>query len=501
MAIRTGKEFLEGLRDDRQIWLDGKRVEDVTTHPGLEGFAHTLADVYDLQHDPELSDLLTMESPTSGDLVSRGYVLPKSVDELIARREMIEFLARRSGGTLGRLPEYMATIITGMYDVRSVLAAEKPEYAANIESYLEHCRENDVSLTHSFADAPRDARIPRDQFDNLKVVEQRDDGIIVNGVKSVASLAPFADEYVGLAPNRPGLSADEIVYFAVPVTTDGLRMYCRRSFAQPVADHHPFTAGYDEQDAWVVFDNVLVPSSRIFYMQRTEVHMGLLAQVLPWAFYHILTRMACKAEALAGIGALISDYLGRNDQHTQLQLCELFGYVETLRSFLAAAEQNAIVTDGGHVIPNPTQITLGRIHSVDHHPQILQIVRELCGSGILMAPCAEDLANTDIGADIDRYLVGPDTNTLDRFRLLNLAWEYTGDSFGAVSCCSRCTMPGRSYGRSRSWPKPTMPSTSSRSRSSSPASGRRTTRPDPRRQRPQVSDRRPEAHRCRPRER
>ena len=431
MAIRTGKEYLDGLRDDRQLWLDGERVDDVTTHPGLSGFAQTMADVYDLQHDDRYRDLLTMESPTSGDLVSLGYVLPKSIDELIARREMIEFLARRSGGTLGRLPEYMATIVTGLYDVRAVLAAEKPEYEKNITDYLEFCRENDLSITHSFADAPRDARIPREEFHNLRVVEQRDDGLVVHGVKSVATLAPFADEYVALAPNRPGLASEEIVYFAVPVNTPGLRMYCRRSFAQPAASHTPLSAGYDEQDSWVVFDNVFVPAERVFYLQRTEVHMGLLQQILPWAFYHILIRMACKAEALAGIGALITDYLGRNDQQTQLYLCELYGYVETLRSFLAAAEQNALTTDGGHLIPNPTQITLGRIHSVDRHPQILQIVRELCGSGILMAPVAEDMANPEIVADIDKYLVGPDTNTLDRYRLLNLAWEYAGDSFGA----------------------------------------------------------------------
>jgi 4-hydroxyphenylacetate 3-monooxygenase len=181
----------------------------------------------------------------------------------------------------------------------------------------------------------------------------------------------------------------------------------------------------------MVFDDVFVPAARIFYMQRTEVHMGLLQQLLPWAFYHILIRMTVKAEALAGIGALISEYLGRDDQHTQLQICELYGYLETLRAFLAAAEQNAVMTDGGHLAPNPTQITAGRVFAVDRHPQILQIVRELCGSGILMAPVVEDLTNPEIKADIDRYLVGPDTNTLDRYQLLNLAWEYAGDSFAS----------------------------------------------------------------------
>jgi aromatic ring hydroxylase len=326
----------------------------------------------------------------------------------------------------------MATIVTGLYDVRDVLARENPEFATNITNYLEFCRENDVSMTHSFADAPRDARIPRGEFENLRLVERRPDGIVVSGVKSVATLAPFADEYIGLAPNRPGLASDEIVYFAVPANTPGLRMYCRRSFAQPPSTDHPLSAAFEEMDNWVVFDNVFVPSDRVFYLQHTEVHLGLLNQTLPWAFYHILIRMACKAEVLAGICASIVEYLGKEkDQYVQLQLCEVYGYVETLRAFLDAAEQHHLVTTHGSVIPNPTQITLGRIHAVDHHPRILQIVREICGSGILMAPGAADFDNPAIAADVHRYLVGPDANAPARFRMLKLAWEYAGDSFGA----------------------------------------------------------------------
>ena len=86
MPIRTGKEFLEGLRDDREVWLDGERVADVTTHPMLAGFAAELADIYDLQHDPDLQDLLTMTSPTSGERVSFGYIVPTSLDDLQRRR-------------------------------------------------------------------------------------------------------------------------------------------------------------------------------------------------------------------------------------------------------------------------------------------------------------------------------------------------------------------------------------------------------------------------------
>ena len=43
MAIRTGAEYLTGLRDGRTIWLEGERVADVTTHPRLARTAQTIA--------------------------------------------------------------------------------------------------------------------------------------------------------------------------------------------------------------------------------------------------------------------------------------------------------------------------------------------------------------------------------------------------------------------------------------------------------------------------
>jgi hypothetical protein len=36
----TGQEYLESLRDGREIWLYGERVADVTTHPASERLDH-----------------------------------------------------------------------------------------------------------------------------------------------------------------------------------------------------------------------------------------------------------------------------------------------------------------------------------------------------------------------------------------------------------------------------------------------------------------------------
>ena len=121
MAIRRGDEYLESLRDGRCVWLMGQRVEDVTTHPALAGCAHSVAAVYDLQHDPAHQELLTMPSPTTGQPVSLSYLLPQSVDDLARQRRMYEFLVRRAGGVAARLPQHLATVVLGLYDVRDLL--------------------------------------------------------------------------------------------------------------------------------------------------------------------------------------------------------------------------------------------------------------------------------------------------------------------------------------------------------------------------------------------
>ncbi len=66
MVVRTGRQYLDDLRDGRDVWLEGERVKDVTTHPKLAGMARTLAGIYDLQHDPALAEQMTFTSPRSG---------------------------------------------------------------------------------------------------------------------------------------------------------------------------------------------------------------------------------------------------------------------------------------------------------------------------------------------------------------------------------------------------------------------------------------------------
>ena len=111
MPARTGTEYLLGLTDNREVWFEGVRVKDVVAHPTLGPMAHTLAELYDLQWDPALKSKLTYSSPKTDDPVSLAFIQPRSVEDLIRRREMFKYWADFSGGMLGRTPDYLSAIL------------------------------------------------------------------------------------------------------------------------------------------------------------------------------------------------------------------------------------------------------------------------------------------------------------------------------------------------------------------------------------------------------
>jgi aromatic ring hydroxylase len=437
MPIRRGEEYLESLRDGRCLWLMGQRVEDITTHTALAGCARSVAEVYDLQHDPEYQALLTMPSPSTGQPVSLAYLQPHSVDDLARQRRMYECLVRRAGGVAARLPQHLATVVSGLYDVRGLLGEVDPVFAERAVRYFEYCREHDCSIATIFSDPLHHRSHPEAHPEPLRVVDKRADGIIVRGARGVGTQAPYANELLCLTAPRPHRKPEEVVYFGTPVHTKGIHVICREPLASTNPADHPVSPFWDEMDAIVVFDDVLIPWERVFYLRPSAgadvAFEGRLFQgaigLGPW---YVLVRMAVKAEVLLGICAAITDAIATATQPlVQMALADAMVYLETLRAFIQTAEANPVRSPSGLAMPNPTTALAARIVAIERYPHILQLIRELCGSGLLMAPGQADLHHPEIGPHLRRYVVGQDEGGPERLRLLKLAWEYACDSFGA----------------------------------------------------------------------
>src|SRR2546425_9083304 len=114
MPARTGAEYIQGLQDqEREIWLRGERIKDVTTHPGLANGVRAIASLYDLQNDPALRDEMTYVSPASRARVGLSFVIPRTKQELERRGAMMRRPARATCGMLGRSPDVMKVNFPG----------------------------------------------------------------------------------------------------------------------------------------------------------------------------------------------------------------------------------------------------------------------------------------------------------------------------------------------------------------------------------------------------
>jgi 4-hydroxyphenylacetate 3-monooxygenase len=429
-GLRTGEQYIESIRDAREVWVSGERVEDVPAHPAFSGAVNSVAAAFDLQHDPAARDIVTTESPSSGQPVPLTYKLPRSRDDLVERRRMIELFSRQTGGTMGRLPEYGGAFAVGLASLAAELGGDNE---ARIDSWFEHCRERDTCVVTSFVDPQVDRAKPAEETGLLHLVEERSDGIVISGCKSVATLAPAANEFLIITAPRRFANTGEVIYVSVPVESEGLRFFCRQPFAPGrLPADAPLSSRFDELDAWALFDKVFVPSERVFVSADVDLSQipGYFAKILAWPWYHNLVRVSVKAELLAGIATLLAQYLN-TWQFPQVQelVSEVIEYQHGIDAFIRGGEAEAVMTESGIIAPNPAFMSAGKVFAVQRYPRMLEIIRELAGQGIIMAPHSADLEQEEIGPIVKSYYDAHGIDADDRIKLFRLAWEIACDSF------------------------------------------------------------------------
>jgi aromatic ring hydroxylase len=72
--LKSGHDFLKGLRDGRRVYVGGEQVEDIAAHPGFRGGAASLAALYDWKADPAQRGLLSFTE--DGDDYSMWFLRP-----------------------------------------------------------------------------------------------------------------------------------------------------------------------------------------------------------------------------------------------------------------------------------------------------------------------------------------------------------------------------------------------------------------------------------------
>lgn len=256
MAIKTGKQYIDSLRDGRRLYIDGKVVSDVTAYKPLQGVIDTIASLCDDQHDPAYRDVLTYKSPTTGEAVSTTYLEARTAEEFKALAGCFHLRALRTFGLMGRLTDFMSAFLVDQ--AVALRALGKNEAAARAQGMVAHCRENDLQVTHALIDPQTDRSTLDAPSQAVQVVERRADGVVVSGCRMLSTLAPVANEcYVG--PYYPRKAGEEkfVLAFVVPMNAPGLSILARESFHRGEdAFDRPLSRRFDEGDAILMFDKV-----------------------------------------------------------------------------------------------------------------------------------------------------------------------------------------------------------------------------------------------------
>ena len=227
---------------------------------------------------------------------------------------------------------------------------------------------------------------------------------------------------------------DDVIYAALPPNAPGLRFFCREPFA-PGRERRdaPLSSRFDEPDCWALFDKVFVPTERVFFTGR-DVPLGNVGRyfghVLDWPWFHNLIRVGVKAELICGVCRLLAHYLG-TWQFPQVQeaVAETVEYAHAIQAFVRAGETDAVITESGIAAPSPAFMRVAKVYAVKNYPRMLEIVRELAGQGIIMAPRSVDLDTEEIGPLVRSYYTSPNGAADDRIKLFRLAWDLACDSF------------------------------------------------------------------------
>lgn len=460
--LKTGDEYRASLRDGREVWYQGERIEDVTTHPATAGGIDLIARSYDEQHDPGTQDILTFVRE-DGARISKAWMVPRTKADLKSRRESIEHIARATFGVFGRQMDMIATTQIGMEAYKHLIVENNPGYADNITRYVGWAGEQNIMLAAPVADpqgwrsrgsalgrrgiplfdtdkgsaiADPDRSVLDLEIDGtvlpgaLRVVKEDESGVWLGGAKIVASVGPQAHELLVSNLSLPDPTPDSSFWMLIPIGTPGVRLVCRETVSQPDASFHdhPVTSRGEEMDALAIFEDVFVPRERLCSFGWTELgrHYGKIGALEHW---HTLTKLSVKADLWVGLLHLITDGIGTAHRPGVRQIvAEVIEYATVLKGLVLAAEENAQLTESGVMWPDPLIITGGRGYALGLYPTMIHRLQELAGQGPVLRWSEKDLQHPVLGPRLDFLYEGAGISAWDKNLLMNLLWDLTSSS-------------------------------------------------------------------------
>jgi 4-hydroxyphenylacetate 3-monooxygenase len=440
----TGREYLDSLDDDREIWIYGERVRTITRHPAFQNCARMIARLYDALHEDHKSRRQVLTMPTEwGGFTQRYFRAPTNVAEQVAARDAIAEWARLTYGWLGRSPDYKAAFL-------ATLGANAEFYAPyqdNARRWYRFSQERVPFVNHAIIHPPVDRHIapgaPGGATDvYCRVVKETAGGIRVTGAKVVATGSALTHftfvAHHGLIPVQDKNFA---VVFMVPTNAKGVKLICRTSNEYRAAAlgspfDYPLSSRLDENDAIFVMDDVLVPWEDVFVYADIEKANNFFPRTgfLPRALIHGCTRLAVKLDFIVGLLLKATEITGaRAFRGVEANIGEVIAWRNMIWGLSDAMAKTADPWEGGAILPGMEPAAAYQVLAPEAYAQIKNLIEKTVASGLIyLNSHVSDFKNPAIRPYLDHYMRGSNgVDAVGRVKLMKLLWDAIGTEFGA----------------------------------------------------------------------
>ena len=434
--IRTGDEYRESIRDGRVVFMNGEKVPDVTTHPMFKPLVDIRARIYDMQHEAATAPVMTYHDDNN-EPFSVGLKLPYTQDDWQAKRKSTDAVFDDIGGVVTRVGDETVGEMWSLYDGQDVLNQVDAQFSKNIANHIHRVIDHDPFHVSANTDPKGDrSKAPQDQDPDmlLHVVKETDEGIVVRGAKFETAAA-----YANQAFTKPTIAnwgneaySDYAVGFICDLGSPGIRMICRTGFSgRAPKEDYPLSNRFDEIDALVIFDNVVIPWENVLFYRHTKAAAFIRATLHRYSAFAFVQRILKYADMMIGAALFNVRQTGLDKQPAvQEKLAQLAVYREGIHAHLTASIALAEKSPSDLLMPNQSLLFTGRVHACANLPAMMHLARELCGGQICVTPDLACFEDQESGPWLEKYYsVNENWKAEDRRKLLAYARDLLNSDY------------------------------------------------------------------------
>ena len=416
-------------------------MENPVDHPIIRPSINSVAVTYDVANEPKYEDLATATSHLTEEKTNRFTHIHQSTQDLVKKVKLLRLLGQKTGICFQRCVgmDSLNALSIVTFEMDQKLGTK---YYKRFTDYLKYVQGNDLMCCGAMTDPKGDRSLrPSQQADPdlyLRIVEQRDNGIVVRGSKVHQTGAVNSHEVI-VMPTRTMRKEDKnyAVSFAIPSDTEGLiYIYGRQSCDLRKLEGVEIDLGnarYGGQEAMIIFNDVFVPWERVFMAGEIEFAWPIVNR---FSAYHRQSYGGCKAgvgDVLIGAAATIAEYNGvARAAHIRDKIVEMNHLNETLYACGIACSAEGHKTPSGTYLVNILLSNICKLNVTRFPYEIVRLAEDIAGGIMVTLPSEKDFKNPETKKYIGKYLKGAETiPTEHRLRMLRLI-ENIAMGLGAI---------------------------------------------------------------------